>query len=131
MTTNNTNDAGHQLLGKTLAARASYPYKAREQIEQLWFYGCTQAVSMMLLAQVIYLNLHYIVGASLTVVALCSLVVQQFLSFYENYWLRRDNRCAMYAAMDAHFWVTRVFALLYVPLVVWAVVIMYEREPVP
>lgn len=104
-----------------------YSYKANEHIEQLWFYGCTQAVSMMVVAQVIYLNLHYIVGASLTVAALVSLVVQQVMSVVEHVQLTHNNQCGLAAALNVHFWLNRVFAVLYVPFVAWAVALMYDH----
>lgn len=113
------------------APARSASYKPKEYIEQLWFYGCTQAVSMMLLAQVVYLNLHYIVGASLTIAALASFLAQQVMSVAEHVYLSKANHCGLAGALNAHFWLNRVFAVLFVPFVAWAVALMYEHVGPP
>lgn len=111
--------------------RHYYNFEYHERIECLTFNGNTQAVSIILAAQFIFFNLHYAIGSSLTVCALVSWLSQIAISATEFHFLRANALGRLNYTLDVHFWLNRAFTLLYIPFLVWAVILMYERATTP
>jgi hypothetical protein len=89
--------------------------------------GNVYALSIIIAAQFMYLNFHYIIGATLTAIGVASLLTQLVLSTAEERYLEsRPERAKLDHLLRAHLYVNNVFILLYAPFLLWAVVLMYE-----
>ena len=113
---------------RVLSSPTKYAFHYHERIEALYFNGSTQAFTVMLLAQFIFFNLHYVVGSSLTMLALLSLISQIFISAAEWRYLQRGAQRRLNYTLGAHFWLNRGFTALYMPFIVWTIVLMFERQ---
>lgn len=102
-----------------------------DRIDCLSFNGYTQGLSIILAAQFIFFNLHYAIGSTLTVCALLSWSGQIIINAVEYRQLKAQRTEALCRTLDVHFWLNRGFILLYMPFLVWAVVLMYERATSP
>lgn len=102
---------------------------AAYQKRVLWlsFTANTQAVSIMLMSQFVFFNLHYAIGSTLTVCALLSWTSQLVINVIEWHRIKSGDMPGAQRALDAHFWLNRAFQLLYMPFIVWTVVLMYQR----
>lgn len=56
--------------------------KIKERISNLTHYGNLYSLTLILISQVIYLNFHFIIGAILTVIAVCGLFFQVTISLF-------------------------------------------------
>ncbi len=109
------------------AATERYEFEYRDRIATLGQNTTVCAISILIVAQVIYFNLHFIVGATLTLVAILCLLCQVVITVVETIFLERRQLPALHRTFSVHFWLNHAFTLAYMPLVVWAVVIMYQR----
>lgn len=105
-----------------------YAFRYNERIECLCANANQLAAAMVVAAQFIYFNLHFVVGASLTVTALLSWTAQLLVSTIEWRALHARAYRRLNRALDAHFWLNRLFTLLYMPFLIWAVVLMIQRH---
>src|ERR1700748_1863460 len=111
-----------------LSSPSKYAFHYHDRIEALYFNGSAQAFTVMLVAQFIFFNLHYVIGSTLTLVALLSLVGQIAISAAEWRRLQRNRRRELNYTLGVHFWLNRGFTVLYMPFIVWTIVLMYERH---
>lgn len=99
-----------------------------QQIVTLSFYPTTQAISFLLIAQVIYLNFHYVVGASLTVIALLSYLFQEVMAIAQSLYYEGHRRSPMVDTLvKIQFYVNRVFAVVFIGFMIWNSVYMYQH----
>lgn len=107
-----------------------YAFRYNDRISSLAHYANVYAMSIIIASQFIYFNLHYIIGATLTIIAVCSLLFQVVISSVEKRFLlaRRLDRLNM--ALEWQFWMNHVFILGYIPFLLWAVSLMYQRSTV-
>lgn len=116
---------------KVLSSPSKYAFQYHDRIEALYFNASTQALTVMLLAQFIFFNLHYVIGSSLTMLALVSLLAQIFISAAEWRYLQRGAARRLNHTLGVHFWLNRGFTALYMPFIVWTIVLMFERQVTP
>jgi hypothetical protein len=107
--------------------KAHYSFNYHERMECLWYNGSTQALTIILAAQLIYFNLHYVIGASLTVLSSLLWLIQVVMGFVERRLLHRRELHTLNTTLDVHYCINRAYVLLYAPFLVWTVVLMYER----
>lgn len=103
-----------------------------QQIITVSFYASAQAISFILIAQVIYLNFHYLIGASLTIVASLSLFFQNVMSlvqslYFEGHRLTKTGE----TLLKVQFYVNSCFTFAYVGFMIWAIVYMYQHSSDP
>lgn len=100
-----------------------------QQIITISFYASAQAISFILIAQVIYLNFHYLVGASLTVAALLSLFFQVVMSIAQSlYYEGHKKSPTVETLLKVQFYTNCVFTLVFIGFMIWAVVYMYQHS---
>lgn len=100
-----------------------------QQIVTLSFYPTTQAISFLLIAQVIYLNFHYVIGASLTVVALVSYLFQEVMAIAQSLYYEGHRRSPMVETLlKIQFYVNRLFSMIFIGFMVWNIVYMYQNS---
>jgi hypothetical protein len=104
--------------------------KYEDRISNLSHYGNIYALSIILVSQFIFLNFHYILGATLTLIAIISLLYQMISSSVEYYYLHHFNIKKCELILKIHFYVNHVFILLYIPFLIWAVVLMYIKASI-
>lgn len=100
-----------------------------QQIVTLSFYPSAQALSFLLIAQVIYLNFHFVIGASLTVVALLSYFFQEVMAVTQSLYYEGHRRSpTVETLLKVQFYINRIFALVYIGFMIWTVVYMYQHS---
>ena len=99
----------------------------REQIGVITQFATVMALTVVLIAQVIYLNLHFIIGSVLTCIAIVSVVFQIGISVGERYSVYVENVDRTETLLLVHFIVNHIFMVAYAPFFIWALVIMIQR----
>jgi hypothetical protein len=99
--------------------------------------GNLYALTVILISQVIFLNLHFILGATLTCLAMVSLVGQAVISSVALSELRSATAAAatrppadyrrLRSVLFAHFVFNHIIMIAFLPFLLWTVVLMYER----
>jgi len=97
------------------------------RISDLTHYANIYALSIILISQFIFLNFHFILGATLTLIAIICLLFQMICSTLEYYYLHDSNIEKCELILDIHFYINNVFVLLYIPFLIWAIVLMFIR----
>jgi hypothetical protein len=108
-----------------MESRRSHWYDVR--ISAVCHYGNVYALTVLLIAQVIFLNLHYIIGASLSCIALLALVAQIVLSCMEQSSLTGREYARLESILFAHFVVNHLIMVSFIPFLIWTIVIMIQR----
>ena len=98
-----------------------------ERISTLTHYGNIYSFTTIFIAQFIYNNFHFVIGATLTVIAICSLIVQIIISSLEYYFLQRRNSHKLILLLDIHFFINHIIILIFIPFFIWSVVLMYKK----
>ena len=103
-----------------------------QQIITISFYGSSQAISFILIAQVIYLNFHYLIGASLSVVACLSLFFQVVIGIAQAlYYDGHKKSPTVESLVKVQFYVNCCFTLVFIGFMIWTIVYMYEHSVAP
>lgn len=103
-----------------------------QQIITISFYGSAQAISFLLIAQVIYLNFHYLIGASLTVVASLSLFFQVVMSVAQSLYYEGHKRSpTVESLLKVQFYTNCCFTLAFIGFMIWTIVYMYQHSVDP
>lgn len=100
----------------------------RNRISLLTHNGNLYALTVLVISQVIFLNLHYIIGASLSVVSLCSLCFQIGISIAEERALTRNRLTRLDSLLYAHFIANHLVMALFVPFLIWTIVLMFQHQ---
>lgn len=98
-----------------------------DRIALLTHNGKVYALSIILISQVIYLNLHYIIGAILSIIALVSLLSQIIIGPIEHYELARARIDRLERFLLVHFLINHLVIAAIIPLLIWTIVIMFQR----
>ena len=98
-----------------------------QRISTLNHNGNVYAISIILLSQFVFLNFHYILGATLTLIAIISLIVQVTISLIEKYYLEINQYTNVTYILNFHFIINHIINLLYIPFLVWVMVLMYQH----
>lgn len=104
-----------------------YQFNYRDELKGLSYFGYSFAFSALFIGQVIYINEHYIVGATLSVCALVAILLQFGTAVCAKWQLEQGRYSALHRTMNWHFWLNNLAILVYSGFVWWAVVIMYQR----
>jgi hypothetical protein len=94
----------------------------------LTYSGNIYALNFIVIAQVIFLNFGYIIGAIITTVAIVNLVLQVVLNAVETHYLDKQLYRQLNITLRAHYWVNHVSIILCLPFLIWTVVLMFERK---
>lgn len=89
--------------------------------------GNVYALSVLLIAQLIFLNLHYIIGASVSCICCFSLAFQALINLVEQHALLNGLRQRLEKLLLGHFIVNHLIMLSFVPFLVWTIVVMFQR----
>jgi hypothetical protein len=110
-------------------ARSQQSFLYDDRITTLSHMSNVYSISVLLAAQFIYLNLHFIIGATLTVLALLSTIINVIMCLLAYALLegRATDFVRLNRVLKAHFWIVHLYLLVYVPLFLWTAVIMYQR----
>ena len=87
-------------------------------------------ISVIVLAQIIYLNLHYIIGIILISVSLCFIVAQVIIGALEMHYVDTSDHTQLKRTYRLHQWLLHVYFLVLIPLLIWTVVVMSEKQAV-
>ena len=99
-----------------------------ERISSLAYSGNIYALTIIIVAQFIYNFFHYIIGATLTVIAIASMLLQLALSGAAQVYLERKQMASVKHLLRVHFWLNHVILVLYMPFLVWTVILMYTNQ---
>lgn len=89
--------------------------------------GNVYALSVLLIAQLIFLNLHYIIGALVSCICCFSLAFQAVINLTEMHALRNGLRQRLESLLLAHFVVNHLIMLSFIPFLIWTMVVMFQR----
>lgn len=98
-----------------------------DRIAALTHSGNLYAMTALVLSQVIYLNLHYVIGASIASVAIASLLIQILMSLISSAALQKQKTERVEHLLYWHFVLNHCVILAFVPLFIWTVVVMIQR----
>lgn len=104
-----------------------YAFAYYDRLSSLCYTASSYAISMLLLSQVVYINEHSILGATLTLVALVALAFQIVMTGVEKWYLDGQKLNRLERLFNIHFWVNQVFLVCYIGLMLWVAVVMYQR----
>jgi hypothetical protein len=102
--------------------------KLRERISNLTHYGNLYCLTTILISQVIYLNFHFIVGATLSVVAVSGLFFQVLISLLEYRYLNIKKYETLSILFHIHFIINHIIMIIFVPFLIWVIVLMFKHE---
>lgn len=101
-----------------------------ERVTRRTHYGCVYALTVIVAAQFMYINFHYILGATLTAIAVGGLVFQIAISSaaYHATWRHRElDDAGVRRLLAWHFVGNHLMLAAFLPFFVWAIVLMYQR----
>lgn len=99
-----------------------------DHIEKITHYGNITAFTIIVASQFIYLNFHYIIGATLTIIGICSIIAQVILSMMEHYFLENKKLIYLKNTIDIHYWINRIVVAISIPFLIWVVVLMFQQQ---
>jgi len=108
--------------------RSRVPFDYHARVSSLGHEPSVYAFSVIITGQFIFLNLHYVIGATLLLVAITSLLVQFAFAVAERAHLDQRRLRELERTLVTHYWVNQIFTLAYLPFFVWVAVIMYQRR---
>lgn len=103
-----------------------YSFRYNERISLLSHNGKIYAFQIVLIAQFIYFNLRYVIGATLTLVAMGSIVGQIILGAIETNLLEKYDKKRLEYTLRVHYIFNDVINAIYLPFLLWTVVLMYQ-----
>lgn len=102
-------------------------HRLSKRVSTLTHYGILYSFTTILIAQFIYNNFHYIIGATLTVIAICNLFFQIIISSIEYYLVDKRKFNRFNVILLTHIIINNVIILIFIPFFIWTVVLMYQK----
>ena len=101
----------------------------KQYIATLTHNGNVYALTVILLSQFIFLNFHYIIGATLAAISVGSLIFQVIISSVEYYYLQKHHidLHKLNLILSIHFWINHLIICLYIPFFIWTIVLMFQH----
>lgn len=90
--------------------------------------GFGYSFTVILIAQFIFLNFGYIIGAILTSISILSLLFQIIISAVEVYYLDHGLFKHLNTTMRVHYWINHGIILCILPFLLWVVVLMFQHK---
>ena len=87
--------------------------------------GITYALSFVFVAQFIYLNFGFLIGAIITTIWVANLMAQLILSPLETYYLDNSLYKSLHNTLRAHYWINHGCILITIPFLIWTIALMY------
>lgn len=97
-------------------------------IRTLEAYGKTHALSMFIIAFVIYLNFHYIIGAVVAVLGCILIAIQILMSTLQHIYLGKKNYETLTILFTTQFYLNQSVFVVFIGVMIWAVVYMLEHQ---
>jgi hypothetical protein len=123
---------GARLLGCGLNIKWFHSFMADKgytrSITNLTYYGNAHALAFILIAQVIYLNFHYIVGAVVIALGCTSLIIQIVMSTVERVYLGRKNYDTLVTVMTTHFYLNHAIMVVFIAIMIWEIIYMLQHQ---
>jgi membrane-bound ClpP family serine protease len=92
------------------------------------YYGNAHALAFVLIAQVIYLNFHYIVGGTVILLGCVSLVLNLVMSFIERYYMKKRLYETLDTVLNVHFYLSQCIMAVFIGIMIWEIVYMYQHQ---
>ena len=86
------------------------------------------ALAILVLSQVIYLNLHYLIGVVVTCIVCLFIVVHVIINARELHALDKSDYHEFSRLYRAHQWIVHALMLTLVPFLIWVVVLMAQNH---
>lgn len=99
-----------------------------ERGASLTYSGNAYAFNIIIIAQFIFLNFGYIIGALLTSICIGALIAQIVINSVETHYLDQGLFHKLNITLRVHYWFNHAFILLVLPFLVWTVVLMFEKK---
>ncbi len=90
--------------------------------------GYIVILTIFLLAQVVYLTLHYLVGVCLSILACLVIVIQVIINSRELAAIDRSDYADFSRLYRGHQWLLHTIMLLVIPFMIWAIVLMIQKH---
>ena len=103
-------------------------YLYLERSSTLSHYATLYAFTIILIAQFIYLNFHYIIGGILTIFSLLTIFFQILFNSIEKYHLDKRNIITLDRIWNFHFWINKIFICINIPFFIWAMILMFNHK---
>jgi|ERR1041385_1918122 hypothetical protein len=104
-----------------------YPRHLYERLISLFHYQILYSISFFLVAQVIYLNFHYVIGSIISMISIFNITSQSIWSLIEYFSLRKGKLSRVDTLLHFHSIFNHIILLLYIPFMIWAFVLMINK----
>ena len=98
-----------------------------ERITMLFHYQILYSISFFLVAQVIYINFHYIIGSIISIISVSNIIIQNILSLIEYYYLSKGNHYNIDILFNKHTIYNNIVLLLCTPFIIWTIVLVFQK----
>ena len=105
-------------------------FRYEERITTLTYSGIIYALTVILAAQFIFLNLHFIIGAILTVISIVVLIIHMIMNTIEIIYLEKRQFKPLHQLFRGHQAVAHIFICIVIPFLIWACVLMFIKGTV-
>ena len=92
------------------------------------YYGNARALAFALIAQVIYLNFHYIVGGTVILLGCVDLVVNLVMTLIERFYLKKKNYETVETSLTVHYYLSQCIMIVFIGIMIWEIVYMYQHQ---
>jgi len=90
--------------------------------------GFGYSFTVIIIAQFIFLNFGYIIGAILTSISILSLLFQIIISAVEVYYLDHSLFKHLNRTLRVHYWINHSIIFCMLPFLMWTVVLMFQNK---
>lgn len=99
-----------------------------ERIIFLNHYHILYAITFILAAQFIFLNFHFVIGLTITIIAICSIFFQIIMGFIEMFYLNHCEYKRLNLLLTIHYIINNIILFIYMPFLIWTVYIMFKNH---
>lgn len=101
-----------------------------DQAAAVTYQGYNLALWILVLSQVIYLNLQYVMAIILTGIVCVFIVIQVIINAREFNAIDKSDYIDFARLYRAHQWILHTLMLLTIPFLIWTAVLMAQKHPV-
>ncbi len=90
--------------------------------------GIAYALTLIIIAQVMFLNFDYKLGAIITSMSIASIAIHAVFNLVEGVYLDKNEIKKLITTMRVHRIVSGIINVSYIPFLIWSVVRMIQQE---
>lgn len=122
--------AGTETPGETewRSSRERSKFDALNSVSTVHYQWGSFAMTSIAIAVLINLDFHYVLGGILTLIGIAILIASVAFSVAEQRAVEKEDYGSLYGIRKINFWTIRALLALQIPFLLWAAVLMFERQ---